>query len=114
MLALQNRLKEKQDFVRVQRKGKMFPGESFSLVVYARGDSDPSRFAFIISTKVSPHATRRNLIKRILSEAMTQNMYAVQDGYDGIFLVKAIAAKKYAHELMPEVAELVKKAGLTK
>jgi len=114
MLALKNRLTNKVDFARVRKRGKMFPSESFSLVVYDRKDSNPSRFGFIASTKVSPHSTRRNFIKRILGEAMTQNMYSVKDGYDGVFLVKASAGRKYTHELMPEVALCIKKAGITK
>ena len=62
-----NRLKKKRDFERVFKEGKAAKG-NFIFVRYLKNDLDFSRFAFIVSSKVSRKAVVRNGIRRILSD----------------------------------------------
>lgn len=114
MLSTKNRLTAKKDFDCVQKNGRMTQSESFGVLVYNRKDENPTRFGIVISKKVSPLANKRNYIKRAISESLRQNISKMKDGYDGVFLVKPEASKKYMNELMPETVEVIKKARLFK
>lgn len=112
MLALKNRLTEKKDYSRVQKLGSINQGDSFGLAIFNRKDQDPPRFGFVISKNVSPNASKRNYIKRALSESLVQNMYNIKEGFDCVFLVKPTASTKYMTDLMPEVVEILRKSKL--
>lgn len=114
MLARQFTLRETKNFERVETQGKMFQSESFGLGFFNREDSDPSRFGFIVSTKISKEAVQRNRIKRALSEAVRYEMAYLKPGYDAVFLAKGVSTKKSTDALMHEVKEALGKAGLTK
>lgn len=114
MLAKENRLTQSIDFKRVKEKGRVVDGESFSLAVYFRGDDEPSRFGFIITTNISKNASKRNMIKRALSEALRQEIAFVEAGHDGVFMAKPKAATTYMATLMSETKSIVRKAGITK
>ena len=62
-----NRLKKKKDFESVFKKGKAVKG-NFLFAKYLKNDLDCSRFAFIVSSKVSKKAVVRNRIRRVLSD----------------------------------------------
>ncbi|OGM31840.1 ribonuclease P protein component [Candidatus Woesebacteria bacterium RIFCSPHIGHO2_01_FULL_44_21] len=114
MFSLDNRLKKDEDFKRVKAKGRVVQGSSFALALHYRGDSDPSRFGFVITKSAVKNASKRNMIKRALSESLRQNIAYVKDGYDGVFLVKPAGATKYMAELMLEVKLVAEKAKLFK
>src|SRR3990167_6434505 len=89
-----NRLKKKQDFEAVFKKGKAVNG-SFLFIKYKKNELDMPRFGFVVSAKVAGKAVERNKIRRILSETVrtrTGNL----GGYDIIVLVtkKIINANK--------------------
>ncbi len=114
MLARQNRLKDKFAFERIKKEGKLWQSESFALVTLRRGDDEPSRFGFVISTKISKDASKRNRVKRVLSEATRHLVAYIKDGFDCLFLAKQIVLRKYADELVGEVQESLRDAGLLK
>src|SRR3989344_6049245 len=114
MLALQYRLKTKDDFERVEKKGKIFQSESFGLAIYKRHDDNLPRFGFIVSTKISKAASARNKARRSLNEAIRQTATYIKPGFDCIFLSKPIIVKKYTDEIMREVNDSLKKAKLMK
>ncbi|OGM56209.1 ribonuclease P protein component [Candidatus Woesebacteria bacterium RIFCSPHIGHO2_12_FULL_46_16] len=114
MLARQFTLRETKNFERVEAQGKMFQSESFGLGFFNREDSEPSRFGFIVSTKISKEAVQRNRIKRALSEAVRYEMAYLKPGHDAVFLAKGVSTKKSTDALMHEVKEALGKAGLTK
>lgn len=62
-----NRLKRKKDFESVFKKGKASKG-NFLFARYLENDLGFSRFAFIVSSKVSKKAVVRNRIRRVLSD----------------------------------------------
>ncbi len=114
MLAYANRLREDREFKRVKDGGKLFGSESFSIAVLKRGDSEPSRFGFVVSSKITPNASKRTFAKRALSEGVRVKLTELKPGYDVVYLAKPIIVKKYTSELMLEAFEALKKAGLTK
>ncbi len=114
MLARKYTLSDKKTFERIEKEGKVFQSESFGLGIYKREDGGPSRFGFVVSTKISKEAVQRNRIKRALSEAVRFEMSYIKPGYDVVFLAKGISARKPTDELMGEVRMALEKAGLSK
>ena len=110
MLPTAHRLTRKIDFDIVKQKGVLYSSDSFSISIHKRGDKKPTRFGFIISTKVSPHATLRNKAKRALREGVRRNLTVIQPGFDCVFLAKPIIIKKYTDELIREVEGAVQGA----
>ena len=53
MLSSKYRLKKKINFARIEIDGVMHQSKSFGMGIYDRKDDEPSRFGFIISTKIS-------------------------------------------------------------
>lgn len=103
MLAKKHRLTGTSAFKKVQDQGKVFQSESFGMAVLKRGDDFPSRFAFIVSTKISKDAVDRNHFKRTLSEAVRLLSSSLVNGCDVIFLAKSSITKAPASDLMREV-----------
>lgn len=113
-LARKFTIKKTHEFALVKSKGKKMSSESFTLAYLKRGDQDPPRFGFIISTKVSKHASLRNRAKRALSEATRRNLSYLKNGYDCVFLAKPTIVKKYTSDLMHEVDQAMAAARLLK
>lgn len=114
MLAQKYRLKENRDFRRVKDQGKLFHSTSFSVCVLDRKDNEPSRYGFVVTSKVLPNASKRTVVKRALSEGIRINLKDLRDGYDVVFLAKTAVIKKYTSELMVEAVEALKRAGIGK
>ena len=112
MLARQYTLKGKKNFERVQREGRVFQSDSFGVSVLDRQDPEPSRFAFVVSTKISKDATQRNRIKRAMGESVRYERTRVKPGLDIVFLAKASSTQKSTGDLMTEVREAITQAGL--
>ncbi|MEK7100328.1 MAG: ribonuclease P protein component [Patescibacteria group bacterium] len=93
MLSSKYRLKKKINFARIEIDGVMHQSKSFGMGIYDRKDDEPSRFGFIISTKISKKAVIRNRIKRIMSEIVRINLDKLKNGYDVLFLIKHQAVK---------------------
>ncbi len=111
MLATNHRLKGKNNFDRVKTEGRLYQKESFGALVLKRDNDGPSRFGFVVSTKVSSHATQRNRIKRALSEAVRYNLDKIGKGYDVVFLAKTPAARMSTDDIMREVIVFLREAG---
>lgn len=114
MLARHHRLTGKKNFVQIQKEGKLTNSDTFSLAVVDRKDTEPSRFGFIISTKISPSAVVRNKSRRALSEGLRHISSYLKPGYNAVFLAKPNILKKYTTDLMHEVKEACSKADLLK
>lgn len=113
MLPAKNSLKKDIQIQKVLKEGKLVHSESFS-VCFTKRATGPSRFAFVISKKISPNASVRNKSKRALREGTRQTLFFAKDGYDCVFLAKPIIIKKYTDELMREVKATLSKAGIIK
>ncbi len=87
MLPRAHRLPPSQ-FPIVKQTGKLIQFPLFGLIVYPTSLSQPSRFGIIISTKISPHANRRNRLRRLLREAIRSLLPHFHPGHDFILLAK--------------------------
>jgi ribonuclease P protein component len=107
MLASKYRLKKKVNFARIEIDGQLVQSKSFGMGIYNRKDEDPSRFGFIISTKISKRAVIRNRIKRIMSEVVRRNLDKLKNGFDVLFLVKPSIVKLERELLEKETHEAI-------
>jgi ribonuclease P protein component len=113
MLSKQHRLPLRTDLVQVKKRGKLFQGKLFSLLVRERNDSQPSRFGFIISAKIHKRAVRRNRAHRLLTEAIRPLLPKIKPGFDSVFLVKRKIIGKELSEIKESTERIFKKANLT-
>lgn len=74
MLPAEKRLTRNEIVNLPQDKKLRLYGKNFDIVVFPY---TKSKFAFIISKKVAPKSTRRNLLKRKLSDIVEQNSATV-------------------------------------
>lgn len=114
MLAKKYRLTGTKDYSRVQNEGKVFQSNSFGVAYLERGDEGPSRFGFVVSTKIAKEAVDRNRHKRVMSEAVRIDSIKLNVGYDVVFLAKTTISKISTSELMKEVCSSLKNIGIIK
>lgn len=103
MLASKHRLTGSVNFKRVQNDGVVYQSSSFGLAYLRRGDALPSKFAFVVSTKIAKDAVDRNRLKRTMSEAVRTSTIDLQPGYDVVFLAKPSINRVTTSEIMREV-----------
>lgn len=92
MLKKQQRLNKDKQFNLIFKKGRTSYGPEFGLKVMVN-NSSVSRFAFIVSKKVSKRAVERNLIKRLLREAVRLDWLNLR-GYDVIVVALPLSRGK--------------------
>lgn len=114
MLAKKNRLTGGQSFGRVQDLGKVFQSDNFGIAYLKRQDSGPTRFGFVVSTKIAKDAVDRNTIRRHMSETVRQMIRDIEDGMDIVFLAKTSILRVPAEGIIREVRAALKRSGLTK
>lgn len=114
MLAKRHIIAKKKDFDAVKEKGKIYATDHFSLSILKKTDNEQIRFGFVVSTKISPHASVRNRIKRALAEGARFSLYKLKPKYDVVVLVKPSIVKVYTSEIMKEMQYALEKSGLTK
>jgi len=111
MLPKQHRLPLRTEFRRIKKQGKFIQGSFFSLIICSRlsvaGCQSASRFAFIVSKKINPLATRRNRIRRLLSEAIYSGIAEIKPGFDFVFLVKKSILGKNLTEIKKEISQFL-------
>lgn len=112
MLANINRLKSSNEFEKVRNEGSLKQFTDFAVIIRMRGDEDPSRFGFVISTKISKDAVQRNRIKRALSEAIRHVVVETKAGMDIVFLAKPTIARKSTQEIMNATKEALARLGI--
>lgn len=113
MLPKGNRLARRKDFQRVFQEGKGIKENSLTLK-WINNNLKVSRFAFIISQKVSKKAVLRNKIRRQLREKTRLALPQIKKGLDVIIIVSPGAEKKEKGELVENLNKLFLKAKLTK
>jgi ribonuclease P protein component len=107
MLAAIYRLHKQEDFEKIKKEGKLYQSENFGAQVLRKEKNDTSRFAFVVSTKISKHSIQRNRIKRAMREAVRHRLDSVGKGYDIVFLPKTGIIRKSTEEIMQEVQKLI-------
>lgn len=113
MIAAENRLKSKE-FDLVKTQGTLYQSTHFGASVFKRDDSDPSRFGFVVSTKVAAKSVQRNRIKRAIREGVRYNakLAGIHKGFSIVFLAKKSIAPISTEEIMREVEYFLKNTNL--
>ncbi len=114
MLSKKYKLSDSRDFKKVQNDGRVYQSKNFGIAYLKRTDTEVSRFAFIVSTKISKDAVDRNRFKRTMSDAVRLNTIHLVPGFDVVFLAKTSIVNTPASDLMKEVSKGLKESGLTK
>lgn len=114
MLAVKNRLTESRDYKKVEKEGIVHQSQNFGLAILDRHDDNPSRFGFVVSTKISKDSVDRNRFKRTMSEAVRTSMVDIKNGVDVVFLAKQSMVRFPTSEIMKEVKVALKTNGLMK
>ncbi len=114
MLARKFRLTGSTNFKRVEKEGIVRQSSSFGVAVLDRKDTLPSRFAFVVSTKIAKAAVDRNRFKRAMSEAVRLSTIDLNSGFDVVFLAKTSIVKVPTAQVMIEVKAALKNFGLLK
>lgn len=114
MLAKKSKLTGAKDFSKVQAEGKVFQSQNFGIAYLERKDEEPSRFGFIVSTKIAKDAVDRNRFKRAMSEAVRLNSINLIPGFDVVFLAKTSINRESTSNIMKEVRDSLKEVGLMK
>lgn len=114
MLAKKYRLTSSRDFSRIESSGKTFQSDNFGVGIFDRGDKNPPRFGFVVSTKVAKDAVDRNTIRRHMSETVRMLTGDIKDGLDIAFLAKPGIIRVPADSIVREVREAIRKSGICK
>ncbi len=111
MLSKNNRLKKRDDFDGVFKRGRKFK-EDFLLLRVVKNNFQKSRFGFIVSQKVSKKAVLRNKIKRRLRAIVEAKIPKIKEGLDIVLIADPGLEKKDFWELEEITGNIFKKAGL--
>ena len=109
MLSGKHRLKKKNDFGLVFKKGKGFK-KDFLLLKVIKNRLRETRFGFIVSSKVSKKAVVRNRIKRKLRGAVEKNLNKIEKGIDVVFVALPGLEKKKFREIEDIIKSIFKKS----
>jgi len=105
MLSRINRLPS-SEILHVMRRGKRIVGDALQIVVQ-KSEADVSRFACIISTKIDKRATRRNRMKRLVSESITHLLPRLHNPVDCIVIARKDFSGMRQTEAEAMVADLL-------
>lgn len=113
MLPAGYRLQKDRDIRRAIGKGYKAFGLTLGLK-FLPNKLEKSRFCFVISTKISKKAVKRNKLKRQLREIIRLNLDKISPHYDVVILTKPKAGvlEKDYQELEEELLGLLKRAKL--
>ena len=111
MLPKNYRITKKKDFELIFKKAKNFKNNLFVLKVLPN-NLELSRFAFVISQKVSKKAVVRNKIRRMLSRVIEGKIQEIKTGLDIIFIVLKESNKKSFLDIESEILNTFKKSKL--
>jgi len=110
------RLKQRREFLRVQRGGRKHHLRHF--MVFAarraeteRGESSPTRLGITVTRKVG-NAVVRNRIKRLVREVFRQHRGQLQSGLDLVWVAKQQAAEVDHAGVLADFEALVRRGDL--
>lgn len=113
MLPKENRLKKTRDFDAIFKKGQFF-GTKFINFKYINNNLPHTRVGFVVGTKVSKLATRRNTLKRRMREVVRLNMDKIKAGFDISIIAKPGATDLGYEEIERNILFALRKMGLLK
>jgi ribonuclease P protein component len=110
MLPKARKLRDKQIFTGIFKGGKRIFGRYHT--TYTLATSGQSRFACVVSLKVSKKAVLRNKIRRWGFAAIAGMLSQVKDGYVVVLVFKTEAVAADFNKIHTDIAEVFKKAQL--
>jgi len=113
MLKAKYRLVKKRDFQQIRTRGKSVFSNFFRLRFMAN-QSENSRFAVVVSVKVSKKATGRNRLRRQVNEILRLNLAKIKPNQDIVIFVNNRALEKKYQELKQDLFFVLTKAKLIK
>ncbi|BCX14452.1 MAG: hypothetical protein KatS3mg088_135 [Patescibacteria group bacterium] len=114
MLPRENRIVKKEDFEKIKREGSSVKNPFFLTLFLQRGDGKPSRFGFIVSSKISKRAVDRNRVKRLLRIAIGNLISDIREDYDIIFIARKNVLLLDKEIFFSKVAESLRKKNILK
>lgn len=111
MLQRAHRLAGEKEFSRIFKKGRSFHGNGVSVRVVRNGGAE-SRFAFVVSTKVSKKAVKRNAVRRRLREVVRLVMPRIDKGWDVAVMTRPEILKLSPAQQREEMHRVLQKARL--
>lgn len=108
MLNKSRRLRLNRDFERVFSKGRSINGNLFKLRVL-KNNLNYSRFAVVVSTKVSKRAVVRNRIRRRVWSVIAKIVYTLPSGLDVVFMAIPTASNADFLSNQSEIMYLTKR-----
>ncbi len=111
MLPKKFRLAKRSDLEKVKKTGQNYADRLCGILITKSG-LDNSRFAFIVSNKISPKATERNQIKRVLREVVRKEIPKIKPGFDVLFLAKRSILGQELSVIQREIQNVFQKSGL--
>ncbi len=111
MLKKELRLTKTKDFNAVLNEKKVFQDDYF-LLKFKKNNLKISRFGFIVSSKVSKKAVKRNYIKRRMRESIRLSHHHIKKGFDIVIIAKKRALELDFHLIFEKLVKLLKNAGL--
>lgn len=98
----------RKEYPALRKVGRWRDSASFRLLIAKRPTTaESTRYAFIVSKKVSLLSTERHEIKRRLSDAVTLLLDQIPSGMDIVVIAKKEALGKTAGELKKELGQLI-------
>ncbi|OGZ23538.1 MAG: ribonuclease P protein component [Candidatus Nealsonbacteria bacterium RIFCSPLOWO2_01_FULL_41_9] len=111
MLPKKYRLKKSGDIRGILKSGRTHR-EGFLILKIRENNLSNSRFAFLISLKISKKATVRNKLKRKLSKFIRINLSEIKNNIDAVLIVASDFSKKNSQETEGAISNLFQKAKL--
>ncbi len=108
MLSAKNRLHNRQDIEKVFRQGRGTHGQFLS-VKFLPNNLNHSRFAIIVSKKVSSNAVERNRIKRQVREILRLNLKEIKTGLDIVLICYPTILGKKQNEIKEKLLDVLSK-----
>ena len=113
MLARELRVKKRQDFDSVYKKGKSYSCKYLKVYVLST-DLPIQRFGFSISKKVSKRAVDRNKLKRQISFIIREELHSLKSNIDLVFVLRSSILDLPFAEMKSNINNLLEKANLYK
>lgn len=108
MLPKNRRLNLKTEYTEVIASGKKFDEPVMSLIV--AGGNGQARFGVVVGTRINKMANKRNRIRRLVNQALTQNLPLLTKPGRMLFLVRKDISTWSYDQVFNMVNLLLKKA----
>jgi len=82
------------------------------ILAWMPADAGRSRVGFVVSKRISKLAVKRNLLKRLLSEAVRPLLPELSGAWDIVISARSEAANADLHTLQQDIVTLLRKARL--